>query len=181
MPTSTTSLPYTITCVECNHSRIVSQRKTARVLQLSRRNPFTCTDIGIRCNQSQEEEGFFISLPPSSVSDISPPQPPPPSITHVEPTLPNVILWRKLIKHYGSIPYYDGTANLTKLISWKKGLLEAFTLLKIPVGWEQVLAAVQFLKGIAKEWWDEVIGQSLGQELQQFEEVYDVLHERFIL
>ena len=70
--------------------------------------------------------------------------------------------------------------NLTKLLSWKKGLQEAFTLLQIPLGREQVLAAVQFLKGSARDWWESVIGQSLGHELQHFDNIYNALHERFI-
>ena len=53
-------------------------------------------------------------------------------------------------------------------------------LLEIPAGREQVLAAVQFLKGAARDWWESIIGQSLGHELQQFDDVYNALHERFI-
>ena len=157
LPTSTASLAYTIPCVECNHPRAVSQRETARVTQLSKKNPFTCADIGLRCHETQTEDGFFVTTPPASVSDITPRHSPPsaqaePETASPAPTAtPNTIMWRKLIKHCGSIPYYDGSLNLTKLMSWKTGLLEAFTLLSIPHGREQVLAAAQFLKGTAKE------------------------------
>ena len=186
IPISTAALAYIITCVECNHPRAVSQRETFRVTQLSKKNPFTCADIGLRCHTKQTDDGIFITIAPASVSDITPTHTPPVVANRPEAAspatmaIPNAIMWRKLIKHYGNISYYDGSSNLTKLISWKKGLLEGFATLGIPLGREQVLAAVQFLKDKARDWWESIISQSEGSEIQQFDELYDALHERFI-
>ena len=98
LPTSTASLAFQVPCVDCNHIREISQRETMRVSRLSKKNPFTCADIGLRCHKVQESDGFFTMLPPSSTSDItllaSPPQPKPieEDASPFKRDIPNVII-----------------------------------------------------------------------------------------
>ena len=130
-----------------------------------------------------------IGLSTTSVNhSVSPPPRPrsltPPPTESRSSSAPRIALesdkWRKSMKLWAGAVTYDGTPSLVKLKGWEVSLKEAYTAVGVPYGRMQVMQGVHYLKGNAEEWWQEVVGQPQGQELQTFDALVTALTHRFI-
>ena len=181
------SLPYAFWCSDCGQERRVQRMDSRIVESLPMSYQFLCRHVNLQCNVAHAGQCKFDGNPthPPVVPPIV--NPPPPKSTssrsssarRVDPE-PKDITWRKKLKHWESIPKYEGSPSLVRLRGWRAALDEAFKEVNVPKGRDQVLAATHYLTGSASKWWADIVGQPLGVNLSAFSELYEALEDRFI-
>ena len=186
------SLPYSLVCQNCFERRKVKKHEWLMAEMISESYSFRCRDIGLACYDPSNKVYAFIRQPPFIKERLSTSAlPTPPSLASSHRSLAGSGMdggggggepqgWRKRLKHWASIPKYEGAASLVLLKGWQAALSEAFLEARVPEGRDQVLAASHFFAGDASKWWAATIGQPLGLALNSFQDLCEALDEHFI-
>ena len=189
--TTDQSLPYSLVCAYCEERRKVKRQEWVTAEMIAESYMFRCRDVGLSCDDPSHKVYAFVRQPPiikdRQSSNRSPTAPPTLDASHrslgnsgLESSPVEPQGWRKRLKHWASIPKYEGTASLVLLKGWQAALTEAFLEARVPEGRDQVLAASHFFAGEASKWWAATIGQPLGLALNSFQDLCEALDEHFI-